>query len=46
MGAKVLKIMKEMVMNARGYNVGSMVIKNTFNEDPLNERNKVIWKNW
>ena len=42
MGVKALKIMQEMVMHAGGYNIGSMVIKNEFNKDPLNEKTK--WK--
>jgi multimeric flavodoxin WrbA len=41
MGNKTIKIMKEMVMNAGGYNIGSLVIKNTFNHDPVNEKFKI-----
>ncbi|MCL2066511.1 MAG: flavodoxin family protein [Treponema sp.] len=41
MGNKTLGIMKEMVMNAGGYNVGSIAIKNTFNKDPLSDKNKI-----
>lgn len=40
MGIKTLKIMQEMVMHAGGYNVGSLVLKNNFNNDPLNEKRK------
>lgn len=40
MGSKAMKIMQEMVANAGGYNVNSMIIKNAFNKDPLNEVTK------
>jgi multimeric flavodoxin WrbA len=40
MGKKALKIMQEMVLHAGGYNVGSMAVKNVFNNDPLNEQIK------
>ena len=40
MGIKALKILQEMVMHAGGYNVGSLVLKNNFNNDPLNEKTK------
>jgi multimeric flavodoxin WrbA len=40
MGHKVIKILKEMVMNSGGYNVRSLTIKNGFNKNPLSNRNK------
>jgi len=40
MGIKTLMIMREMVRNAGGYNVSSMAIKNSFNHNPLNKKNK------
>ena len=42
MANKVLNIMKEMVTHAGGYNINSIAIKNSFNQDPLN--NKMKWK--
>jgi len=40
MAVKVLKVMKEMVSYAGGYNVKSMGIKNPFNKDPLDKKLK------
>jgi len=37
---RTLKIMKEMVTYAGGYNINSMAIKNPFNNDPLNNKLK------
>jgi len=40
MAIKVLRVMKEMVSYAGGYNVKSMGIKNPFNKDPLDKKLK------
>ena len=40
MAVKALKIMKEIVRNSGGYNVNTIAIKNPFNNDPLEIRNK------
>jgi len=42
MGHKTTSILKEMVMNAGGYTVFSLTIKNAFNNDPLTSKNRVI----
>jgi multimeric flavodoxin WrbA len=36
-----IKIMKDIVKNSGGYNACSLLIKNAFNKDPLNDKNKV-----
>ena len=40
MGHKTSGVLNELVMNSGGYTVSSLIIKNIFNEDPLNEKNK------
>ena len=40
MGNKTLGIMKEIAINAGGYNAGSIAIRNTFNKDPINDKIK------
>jgi len=38
-GNKVIKIMKDIVKNSGGYVPVSLLIKNSFNKDPLNDKN-------
>jgi multimeric flavodoxin WrbA len=40
MGHKTTGILRELVKNSGGYTVSSLTIKNAFNEDPLNNKNK------
>jgi hypothetical protein len=44
-GNKALKIMREMVMNAGGYIVGSILLKNSFDKDPLTGITKIQIEN-
>jgi len=40
MGHKATNVLKELVMNSGGYTVNSLTIKNEFNVNPLNDKNK------
>jgi len=39
-GNKAMKIMKDIVMNSGGYIACSLLLKNEFNKDPLNDKSK------